>query len=137
MKLAGLTVAYWCVLVAALLPIGCAWLAKSGQMTKSRRAGGFDNQHPRDWLSRQTDWRARANAAQANSFEALPFFIGAVVIAHQLGAHQGMLDILAFVFVVLRVVYILLYVGGQASARSLVWSLALAVNVGILFAGYR
>ena len=37
MKLAGLTVAYWAVLVAALLPIGCAWLAKSGQMTRPRR----------------------------------------------------------------------------------------------------
>ena len=137
MKIAGLTVAYWAVLVAALLPLVCGWLAKSGSFGKSRKDGGYDNHNPRAWLARQTDWRARANAAQANSFEALPFFIGEVVIAHQLGAHQGMLDILAFVFVVLRVVYILLYVGGQASARSLVWSLALAVNVGILFAGYR
>lgn len=133
MKLAGLTVAYWCVLVAALLPIGCAWLAKSGQMTRSRRAGGFDNQHPRDWLSRQTDWRARANAAQANSFEALPFFIGAVVIAHQLGAAQIRIDVLAFLFVVLRLLYIMMYVANMANARSLIWTLALLTNIAILF----
>lgn len=133
MKLAGLTVAYWCVLVAALLPIGCAWLAKSGHMTKARRNGGFDNQHPRDWLSRQTDWRARANAAQANSFEALPFFIGAVIIAHQLGAVQMRLDVLAFVFVVLRLLYIMMYVANMASARSLIWALALMTNIAILF----
>lgn len=133
MKLAGLTVAYWCVLVAALLPIGCAWLAKSGQMTRSRRAGGFDNQHPRDWLSRQTDWRARANAAQANSFEALPFFIGAVVIAHQLGAAQIRIDVLAFVFVVLRLLYVMMYVANMANARSLIWTLALLTNIAILF----
>ncbi|MGV3727933.1 MAPEG family protein [Hydrogenophaga sp.] len=133
MKLAGLTVAYWAVLVAALLPIGCAWLAKSGQMTRPRREGGLDNQHPREWLARQTDWRARANAAQANSFEALPFFIGAVIIAHQLGGSQVRVDVLAFLFVVLRVLYIMMYVANMANARSLVWAVALLVNIAILF----
>lgn len=128
---------HWCVLAAALLPIVCAGIAKWGLLRTPRSQGGYDNGNPRAWLARQTDWRARANAAQANSFEALPFFIGAVVIAQQLGARQGLLDILAFLYIVLRVVYILLYVGGQASARSLVWSLALVVNIGILFAGYR
>ena len=131
------TLAYWCVLVAALLPIVCAGIAKGGMFSKPRREGGYDNVEPRAWLARQTDWRARANAAQANSFEALPFFIGAVVIAHQLGAHQASLDLLAILFIVLRLAYILLYVGGQGSARSAVWFLALLVNIAILFAGYR
>ncbi len=133
----GLSVAYWCVLVAALLPIVCAGIAKSGRFGMARNKGGYDNHDPRAWLARQADWRARANAAQANSFEALPFFIGAVVIAHQLGAQQLRLDVLALVFVVLRVVYILLYLADQANARSIVWTLALGVNVAILFAGYR
>ncbi len=134
---AHFTIAYWCVLIAALLPIVCAGVAKSGMFGKPRREGGYDNHDPRSWLARQTDWRARANAAQANSFEALPFFVGAVIIAHQLGAHQGRLDILAFAFVVLRMVYIMMYVSGMATVRSAVWSLALAVNIAILFAGYR
>ena len=99
--------------------------------------GGYDNSHPRDWLSRQTGWRGRANAAQANSFEALPFFFAAVIIAHQLQARQALLDLLAFLFVVLRVAYILMYVGGMAKARSGVWAAALLVNAAILFAGYR
>lgn len=133
MKLAGLTVAYWAVVAASLLPIGCAWLAKSGMFSKPRRDGGFDNRHPREWLARQSDWRARANAAQANSFEALPFFIGAVIIAHQLGASQLRLDVLAFLFVVLRVLYIMMYVANLATARSLAWALALLVNLAILF----
>ncbi len=84
-----LTIAYWCVLVAAFLPMVCAYIAKSGGMGRSRDQGGFDNHDPRAWLQRQTGFQARANAAQANSFEALPFFIGAVVIAHQLHAPQG------------------------------------------------
>ncbi|MDR7306685.1 MAPEG family protein [Rhodoferax saidenbachensis] len=137
MQYAHFTVAYWCVLIAAVLPIACAGLAKSGRIGLPRREGGFDNVNPRDWLARQTDWRARANAAQANSFEALPFFIGAVIIAHQLGAHQARLDILAFLFVVLRMLYIMMYVSGMGTARSVVWCAGFAVNIGILLVGYR
>ncbi len=137
MQATSFTLAYWCVLLAALLPTVCAGIAKWGTFTTSPQKGGFDNANPRAWLARQTDWRARANAAQANSFEALPFFIGAVVIAHQLGADQTRLDVLAALFVLLRAVYILLYVGNRASLRSVVWVLALGINIAILFAGYR
>ncbi len=137
MTFARFTLAYWCVLIAALLPIVCAWIAKSGQLGKPRKEGGYDNHEPRAWLARQTDWRARANAAQQNSFEALPFFIGAVIIAHQLGAHQLRLDMLAFLFVFLRLIYIMAYVADMAKARSAVWALALLANIGILFLGYH
>ena len=131
------TAAYWCVLVAALLPVLCAGIAKWGMFGRPRREGGYDNHDPRSWLARQKDWRARANAAQANSFEALPFFIGAVIIAHQLGAMQMRLDLLAFVYIVLRLLYILRYVADMASLRSLVWTAAFGVNIGILFLGWR
>jgi len=134
---ARFTVAYWCVLIAALLPILCAGIAKWGAFNKPLKQGGYDNAQPREWLARQTDWRARANAAQANSFEALPFFIGAVIIAHQLGAYQTRLDILTFVYIVLRLLYIMMYVAGLPRVRSLLWVLGMAVNVGILFVGYR
>lgn len=137
MMLTRFTVAYWCVLVAALLPLVCAGLAKYGMFTKSLKNGGFDNNNPRAWLARQTDWRARANAAQANTFEALPFFFAATIIAHQLQAAQAMLDILAFTFVVLRITYILMYVADMAKTRTAIWSLAMLVNVCILFAGFR
>lgn len=137
MNFAHFTIAYWCVLVAALLPIVCAGIAKSGMFSTPRRNGGYDNDNPRAWLSQQVDWRARANAAQANSFEALPFFIGAVIIAHQLGAHQARVDVLALIYVVLRLMYIMVYVSGLSTVRSVVWGLALAVNIGILFVGYR
>ncbi|MFY3383416.1 MAPEG family protein [Paracidovorax sp. MALMAid1276] len=137
MHVARFTVAYWCVLIAALLPIGCAWLAKSGAFGKPRRDGGFDNRNPREWMARQTDWRARANAAQANSFENLPFFIGAVIIAHLLGAGQTMLDMLAFLYVMLRIFYIMMYVADMPTARSAVWAGAFVVNIAILFVGYR
>lgn len=131
------TLALWCVFAAALLPILAAGLAKAGQFGKPRREGGYDNANPRAWLARQKDWRARANAAQANSFEAFPFFATAVIVAHLLDAHQGRLDLLAFTFVVLRILYVMVYVSGMATLRSLVWGLAFAVNVAIFFIGYR
>ena len=137
MTYARFTVAYWTVLVAALLPLLCAWLAKHQDFRKPRRDGGYDNDDPRAWLARQQGWKARANAAQANSFEALPFFIGAVIIAHQLGAPQTRLDILAVLFVTLRVIYIVMYVGGLPMVRSAIWALAFLVNIGILLSGWR
>jgi uncharacterized MAPEG superfamily protein len=137
MQVARFTVAYWCVLIAALLPMACAWLAKSPGLGKPRREGGFDNHNPRAWLARQTDWQARANAAQANTFEALPFFIGAVIVAHQLGAVQARLDILSVLFITLRVIYVAMYVADLPTIRSGIWTFALLVNIGILFIGYR
>ena len=62
MTYARFTVAYWCLLAGALLPIVCAGIAKWGTMTTPANKGGFDNNNPRAWLARQTDWRARANA---------------------------------------------------------------------------
>lgn len=137
MQISRFTVAYWCVLLAALLPYVCATLAKSGGFGKSRAQGGYDNDDPRGWLARQTGWHARANAAQGNTFEALPFFIGSVIIAHQLGAAQTTLDILALLFVTLRIIYIAMYVAGLGKVRSAVWTAAFLVNVAILFLGYR
>ena len=129
MHSSSLTWAYWCVLVVALLPYAAAWVGKAGSF-KPR-----DNLQPREWSSQQSGWRARAIAAQNNAFEGLPFFIGAVVIAHQLGAAQGVIDMLAASHVVLRIAYTVLYIRGYPTARSAVWTLALLVNIAILFAG--
>lgn len=131
------SVADWCVFVAVLLPLVCAWIAKSKGAGKPRREGGFDNSDPRGWLAKQKDWQARANAAQANSFEALPFFIAAVLISQQVGATQSIVDILALLFVTLRAVYIAMYVANLPTARSAVWFLAFLVNAAIMFSGYR
>ena len=137
MTFARFTIAYWCVRVAAILPIVCAGIAKSGMFTTSPSKGGYDNNNPRGWLATQSDWRGRANAAQANTFEALPFFFAAIIIAHMLQAAQTRLDILALIFIMLRIAYVIMYVADLAKARSAIWTLALLVNIAILFSGYR
>jgi uncharacterized MAPEG superfamily protein len=44
---------------------------------------------------------------------------------------------MAFLYVVLRILYIMMYVANMANVRSIVWALAFALNIAILFAGYR
>jgi uncharacterized MAPEG superfamily protein len=129
------SVLHWCVLLAAIMPILCAGMAKSNGFGKPVQEGGYDNAMPRLWLAGQTGWRARANAAQANCFEALPFFIGAVALAQHAGADAARLDMLALLFVGLRLVYVALYITDRANARSLAWTLAVATNIAILFSG--
>lgn len=125
---------YLCILVACLLPIVAAGVAKWGSFTRPRSQGGYDNRDPRAWLAQQTGRRARANAAQANSFEALPLFIAAVLAAQQMQVAQPLIDGLAVTFVVLRVGYIGLYVADLATARTLVWLAAMSVSVALLLA---
>ena len=128
----GFTWAYGMVLAASLLPIVSAGIAKK---IGARDSGGCDNSDPRAWLEQQRGAAARANAAQQNGFEVLPFFIGAVLIAHQLQANQTWIDLLAIAFVLLRVVYVWCYVVDKATLRSLVWTAAFGVNVAILLLG--
>ncbi|HYP85772.1 MAPEG family protein [Variovorax sp.] len=129
MNTASLTLAYWCVLLVALLPYLTTFAAKAGQY------GPRENQAPRDWATRQTGWRARLLAAAANGFEVLPLFIGVVVIAHQLGYRQSTLDLCAAAYLVLRVIYVVVYGAGFGTLRTLVWGLGLALNICILFIG--
>lgn len=131
------SLAHGCLLAAALLPLLCAYIAKWGMLRKPPAQGGYDNGDPRAWLARQQAWRARANAAQANSFEGLPFFFAAVLAALQLGAPQGRVDALAATYVLLRLAYIAAYVGGAATLRSALWALGFALNVAILLQGWR
>lgn len=130
-----MTVAEACILAACLLPIVCAGIAKSKGFGKSPRDGGFDNRHPRQWLARLEGWQARANAAQLNSFEALPIFIAGVLVAQHHHAPQHLIDGLALAFVLLRIGFIAAYITDRANLRSILWVLALGCGVALFFIG--
>lgn len=127
MSTTHLTLAHWCLIAAALLPFAAAAIAKAGAF------GPHDNHHPREWAGRQSGWRARGVAAMHNSFEGLPFFFGAVLAAQIWGADPARVGGLALAYVLLRAAYIGLYLAGQGTLRSLVWSLALLTNLAIFF----
>jgi len=130
-----MTIAEACLLVACLLPLACAWIAKSKGLGKPRRDGGFDNHSPRQWLASLEGWQARAHAAQLNSFEALPIFIAGVLVAEHLQASQAVIDGLAAAFVAARVGYIGAYLADWANVRSVLWALGLACCIALFFIG--
>ena len=130
-----MTIAHICLLVACVLPVVCAGLAKSKGFGKRRREGGFDNHAPRAWLAKQQGWQARANAAQANSWEALPIFLAGLFVAHQHQAAQATVDALAMGFVAARLAYVGLYLADQASLRSLAWFGGIGASAALFFVG--
>ncbi|UXH76999.1 MAPEG family protein [Roseateles amylovorans] len=128
-----MTLANYCLIIAGVLPILCAGLAKSKGFGKHRRDGGYDNHDPRGWLNRQSGWQARANAAQANSFEALPLFVAGVLAAQQMQHDQSRIDLLAVSFIVLRLLYVAFYVANVAGLRSAAWIAGMGVSIALFF----
>lgn len=121
-----MTIAYWCVLAAILLPYATVGVAKW-----DRR---YDNRQPRDWLATLEGRARRAVHAHQNHFESLPGFAAAVVIAHVAHAPQAWVDGLALAWVAIRLAYTWTYLEDRATARSLLWMGALACVIGLFAA---
>jgi len=121
-----MTTAYWCILIAALLPYVWVAIAKqSGQR--------YDNRDPRSWIARQDNPRvARANAAQLNAFEAFAPFAAAVLMAQFAGVDPSRISQLAIAFVVLRALHGVFYVTGVHLLRSLAWGGGVACVVMLM-----
>lgn len=123
-----MTTAYWCVLVAALMPYVASSIAKAG-------GERYNNRHPRLWLDKQQGFRARANAAQENSFEAFPFFAAAVIVAHLTQAPQERIDALAVIFIFARVAYVACYLADWHWTRSIVWTIGIVATMTLFVSG--
>ncbi len=125
-----MSIATICLAIACALPLVCTGLAKrAGVVDKT-----FDNNEPRTWLAKQTGAAGRANAAQANSWEALAVFAAGVLSAQHLGAPTGYVDVLGVTFVIARVVYIVLYMADLATLRSAVWFVGYGASMALFFA---
>jgi uncharacterized MAPEG superfamily protein len=118
-----MTIAFWCVLIAGCLPLVTVGIAKWDKR--------YDNNAPRDWLSRQEGAKKRAYAAHLNSFEAFPFFAAAVIVATIAKAPASLIDGLAVLFIVARIIYIWCYITDKASLRSLVWMVGFGAAVAL------
>jgi uncharacterized MAPEG superfamily protein len=124
----SMTIAYWCVFIAILLPVTFTGLAKftSGFRLK-------DNHNPRVYLEKLSGWQQRSNWAQQNTLESIPAFMAAVIIAHQIGGNQDNIDMLAMSYIALRIVYGALYIADQALLRSTAWFLSVVCILGLFF----
>lgn len=124
----AMTTAYWCVIAAILMPVMIAGLAKFTSGFKPK-----DNHNPREYLNKLTGWQQRANWAQQNTFESIPGFLAAVIIAHQMGGNQASIDMLAVSYIVIRIIYAALYIADIALLRTLAWSAGVACTIALFF----
>ncbi|WP_257387940.1 MAPEG family protein [Tahibacter caeni] len=125
-----MTIALWCILVAALLPLVFTAVAKYGHEAGIRRL----NRQPRVYQAELSGFRARAHWAHLNSIEAFPPFAAAVLVAQYVHASQNAIDLLAVLFIVLRVVYGAFYLADKPPLRSLTWFLGVLCVVGLFVA---
>jgi uncharacterized MAPEG superfamily protein len=119
-----MSIAYWCVLFAALLPYFTIAAAKA--------ASGYDNANPR-LPGTYTGWTLRAQSAHQNGFEVFPFFAVAVLVASAGSPTVSVPvpNVLALVWTALRLAYIAAYIGNAPSLRSAIWIAGLALTVAI------
>ena len=122
-----MTVAEWCVFGALMLYlltiVPIKWMG----------IRQFDNAKPRDDAFYRDPLRARALGAHQNGIEAFPFFAIAVLLAEFRGAPQSLVNELAVLFLIVRIAYVLTYLGDRPTLRSILWSVGFAINIAIFF----
>jgi len=122
-----MTLAEWCVFGALLLSIvtiaSIKWI----------RFDRFDNSKPRDPAFYNDALAQRALGAHQNGIETFPFFAFAVLLAQFRECPQRLIDELALLFLIVRVAYVLTYIGNRPTLRSILWTIGFAINAAIFF----
>lgn len=125
-----MSLAFWCLLLAAAVPYGFVSYAKASRSYVS----GRHNKAPREYAATLTGRKQRAYWAQLNGFETFPPFLAAVLVATLSGAPALVTDSLAAIFVVLRIAYGVFYIADRDKLRSLAWVLSMACIVALFVA---
>lgn len=120
-------IAAWCLLIVVLMPVLVVGYAKAG--------GSYDNQEPRLWMQTLQGAKRRAYAAHINCFEAVPVFLACLFVAVWTDGSPWLVDLLASLFVLFRLGYVMAYITDMPTPRSILWSLAYLCALGIFLSG--
>jgi uncharacterized MAPEG superfamily protein len=77
--------------------------------------------------------RATPPSIRTRSIETFPFFAFAVLLAEFRAAPQNLINELAVLFLIVRIAYVLTYIGNRPRLRSILWNLGMTINVAIFF----
>ena len=116
-----MTLAFWCVLVAALLPY----------VPFSIAARPLDPKLPPKGAPNLEGMAARAYGAHFNAFEAFPPFAAAVIISHIVEGASGLVNGLAALFIVARLAHMGFYLADRQPLRSASFLVGLAIVIVI------
>ncbi len=121
-----MSIAYWCILIAAAVPYVWVSIAKAG-------GERYNNRDPRGWQARQKNPRSqRAYAAQLNAYEAFPPFAASVLMAQFAQVDGQRIIWLAIAFIVFRILHGITYIADKDSLRSLAWFGGFFCVVGLM-----
>src|SRR3954453_8441580 len=93
----------------------------------------FDNSKPRDPDFYGDPLPARAFGAHLNGIETFLFFTAAVLLAQFRDGPQRLIDELAVLFLIVRLAYVLSYLGDRPTLRTILWNVGFAINLAIFF----
>jgi uncharacterized MAPEG superfamily protein len=116
-----MTLAFWCVLIAAVLPYVPMGFA----------ARFLDPRTPRKGVPNLEGLPARAYGAHLNAFEAFPPFAAAVIIAQIVEGSSATVNWLALVFIAARLAHTAFYLLDRQPARSAAFAVGIVVTIAI------
>ncbi|THD47749.1 MAG: hypothetical protein E7774_04190 [Bradyrhizobium sp.] len=115
-----MTVAFWCILAAALLPY-----------VAFAKVSGLEQRTPRIAATALEGLSARANGAHLNAFEAFAPFAAAVIVSHIVEGASGTVDALAIAFIVVRLAHMAFYLLDRPPLRSACFGIGFLLVIAI------
>jgi uncharacterized MAPEG superfamily protein len=115
-----MTIAIWCILVAQILPYIAFSFVK-----------GVDPNQPRYQVGDLSGQSLRAYGAHLNGLETFPWFAAAVIVAHMVAGSSRIVDVLAVVYILLRIGHMAPYLTGRQPLRSAAFIVAQFVALAI------
>jgi uncharacterized MAPEG superfamily protein len=121
-----MTIAIWCIFIAATLPYVPFSYVK-----------GLDPIQPRHHVGDLAERSLRAYGAHLNGLETFPWFVAAVIVSHMVGGSSRIADILAVLYILVRIGHMTAYIAGRQPLRTAAFAvgqlIALAIFITPLF----
>jgi uncharacterized MAPEG superfamily protein len=109
---------YYVLFILTLFPFVLTWMTA---YVRFKQLGKIDNRNPRGQYAELKGLGARLVAAQNNCWEALIIFVAVTFIAYANNVDMHQFDTIAWVYLALRVLFVICYAKGLGLIRSLVF----------------
>jgi uncharacterized MAPEG superfamily protein len=130
-----MTIPFWCLLVAVILPY--VYFAFAAPLRIAQFGAELDKHTPRSQDPALRGRAARAQGAHTNGLEALAYFSPAVIVAHLAHADPEWSARLAVGFVVCRLVHGAAYLGDRPPLRTAFFALGFLASLGLFILAAR
>ena len=123
-----MSIPFWCLFISAVL----IYVPRIPAARAMKEQGGYNNHLPRAQQAQLTGYGARAIAAHQNSFEAFVLFLAGVMVAHTTQTQGFLIDGIAILFVIARLIYLAAYLGDVPQVRSPAWFVGLVCSLVLM-----